>query len=79
MRQMLRRVVRGMGYLPGFGSHPGTPVIFGIAMLGFFAGGWIGSAVMLGVFGPFYVLGAYERAVEYERHNPVISGDATRG
>lgn len=64
----LRLIVRGCGTLPGYGAHPGTwPLCFCIA-LGAIAGvenGWetalIGAGLMLSVFGPVYLFGAYER------------------
>lgn len=59
---MIGRIRRG---LPG---HPGTPVLLFFAVLGTYAArSWYGAAIMLGVFGPFYLHGAYERGKMLER------------
>lgn len=45
----------------GFNGHPGTPIIVWVSMLGFAAGEWAGVAIMLGIYGPLYLYGAWER------------------
>lgn len=46
----------------GTPNHPGTPVILFLAIAGFVAAGHVwGSAVMLGMFGPLWLYGAWER------------------
>jgi hypothetical protein len=59
---ILRQTMRGCGALPYLGDHPGTFILLMVSILGALAGGWIGAVVMLVVFGPFYLMGAYERA-----------------
>lgn len=59
---MIRAIIRGMGYVEGYGDHPGTvPLIF-FLLLGLVASrSWVGPAIMGLAFGPFYLWGAYER------------------
>lgn len=75
MMKRIKQTVRGCGYLPHCGEHPGTGVLFilvlgGAAVAGK-AGGLggvvLGAAVMLLVYGPLYLYGAYTRAVENDR------------
>lgn len=48
--------------LRGLRGHPGTVYLLAFAVLGWVAAeSWWGALIMLAVFGPFYVLGAYER------------------
>lgn len=65
----LRHIIRGCKTLPHSGEHPGTIFLLGFVCIGTLAGmhgGWIGMGigglVMLVVFGPFYLWGAYERS-----------------
>jgi hypothetical protein len=51
-----------------FKNHPGTVPLIGMALLGAIAGAergtygpLIGAGIMLAVFGPFYLIGAYRR------------------
>lgn len=66
---VLRQIIRGCGTLPHVGEHPGTVLVVFIVVLGVVAGGrggWLGAllggVLMLGVFGPMYLWGAYDRA-----------------
>lgn len=51
-----------------FTNHPGTPHLFFIVIMGALAGAervglwplW-GACIMLGLFGPIYLIGAYNR------------------
>ncbi len=69
---VIRHVIRGCGTLPRCGSHPGTATLVLFVVMGGIAGveraGWrgflFGSLVMLGVFGPTYLYGAYSRSKE---------------
>lgn len=61
--------MRGCGYLPHVGSHPGTGVYLTLIAFGAMAGnngGWIGAiiggAVMAVGMGAIYFSGAYSRA-----------------
>ena len=76
MIKFFKRIWRGSGYLEGYGHHPGWAT-FGIYILaaglagiknggltdGFFGGCVIGLVAL----GPFFILGCWSRAVEYER------------
>ena len=57
----MRRILRGLSYSEHCGSHPGTPVIAALVILGAVAGGIAGASIMAAVFGPLYLYGAYER------------------
>lgn len=66
---MLPRVIRGCWTLPYVGAHPGTPALIAFTAMGAAAGardGWhgalVGVGLMLTVFGPMYLWGAYDRA-----------------
>jgi hypothetical protein len=50
--------------LPRVGPHPGTFILVALVSIGGIAAGLLGAMVMLGVFGPVYLLGAYERSRE---------------
>lgn len=79
----LRHVIRGCGFVPGYGNHPGT------ATLGLFVamGGGVGASrgdlgialggalLMLVVFGPMYLYGAYDRSRSAERAAPEPTSD----
>ena len=77
----LARIVRGLGTLPGYGPHPGVPVVALLIATGTLAtaidGGWVGAVV--GAFGmaawsvPLLLYGAWDRARDAERHT---QGDA---
>lgn len=58
-----RAILRGMGYVEGYGPHPGTPIIVGLLILGWMAGTWMGALAMLAIFGPVYVYGAWSRGL----------------
>lgn len=69
-----RCIITGCGNLPGYGPHPGTAYLVALVLLGGIAGlqrGWeagpIGAGVMLAVFGPMYLYGAFERGKAYAR------------
>ena len=65
----LKHIWRGCGYLPDYGDHPGTPVLFLLIVLGVlvgasngFYGAVMGAGVMALIFGPVYLIGAYQRS-----------------
>ena len=58
---MLKRIWRGLHYSDKYGSHPGTPILCVFVLLGAMAGRLAGALIMLAVFGPLYLIGAYER------------------
>lgn len=65
----VRQIIRGCGYLPHVGEHPGTGMIVLFVIMGAVAGlhaGWrgaLGGALLMGaVFGPMYLYGAWDRA-----------------
>jgi hypothetical protein len=70
----IKRIWMGAGYLEGYGHHPGWPV-FGIFILASGLagirqgglGGFIGGCVVgLVCLGPFFMIGCYSRAKDYE-------------
>ncbi len=70
MFRHIRAIVYGCGYVPGYGSHPGTGVLVAFVIMGAIAGahaGWrgavFGAGAMLGVFGPMYLWGAHDRGM----------------
>lgn len=64
----MRRIWRGLHYSDKYGSHPGAPWVVALPLIAFVAGldhglvrSTIGAVVMLVIFGPLYLYGAYER------------------
>ena len=45
----------------GLTGHPGTPVLLILAGFGYLAGSWAGLGIMLLIYGPIYLYGAWER------------------
>lgn len=73
---ILKRLWRGAGYVPGCGDHPGTIVMLVMTMCGTMAGyardeSWLDAvkfgALMFGIFTPFYLIGCWTRGGYYER------------
>ncbi len=67
---------KGCFYLPGYGTHSGTPILIGLIIIGALAGvegGWkkslVGAAIMALFFGPMYLIGSYERAKDFLSQN----------
>ncbi len=78
MLDILRKIVKGCGYLPGYGTHPGTIVVISLALIGALAGitskspdklygALVGASFMSVFILPLYFYGAYERANDYEK------------
>jgi hypothetical protein len=75
MFKFFRHVIRGAGYLEGYGYHPGTGMLFIIGLLGGLAGvqngglaGLLGGFVIAFVFTlPFYIIGCVDRSKGYDR------------
>ena len=36
MFNTIKMVIKGIGYLPGYGHHPGIPMVIAFSMIGFF-------------------------------------------
>jgi hypothetical protein len=66
-KAILARTVRGCGTLPYVGAHPGTVPLVVFVVIAGAAVGWGGALLALTMFGPLYLLGAYERAAFAER------------
>lgn len=70
----IKRIFRGMGYLEGYGHHPGNMLMITMILMcavtggmngglrGFFSGMGI---VLIGML-PMYIHGCYARSVDYE-------------
>jgi hypothetical protein len=78
MLQILRHILKGSRYHPTVGSHPGTPILIFFCLLGSIAAtsdefSWLrallGALGMLIVFGPIWLVGAYERSLYVEGLN----------
>ena len=71
MKKTIRHTIRGFGYLPHCGHHPGLEVLLIFLLMGGAAGatngGWkgflVGSSAMAAVMGPLAAIGAYDRSV----------------
>ena len=75
MFKTLKRIWRGAGYLEGYGHHPGWPVLLiyilaaGLAGIknGDLRGFGGGCVIALISLLPFFMLGCWSRAVDYEK------------
>lgn len=79
---VLRLVLRGCGYIPGYGRHPGTSFLWMMVGMGALAGlgrglsySIVGALVMLAVFGPMYLCGAYGRAKDAAGREALSKGE----
>jgi hypothetical protein len=71
--KVIRDIIQGSRNLPGFGPHPGTPVLLfmlGLTFLGGLDRGFYVALVMTGIVGlvfvPIWALGCIGRAREYQ-------------
>jgi hypothetical protein len=64
--QAIDRIVRGMGQLDGYGSHPGLPVFFAMSGIGFLVG-WPAGIMNAALWGLLLCAGAYGRASSLDR------------
>jgi len=75
MIRMIKRTIKGCGYVPGYGTHPGTPIIWYLTFLGFSINlvngtlmmAIVSASLMLIIFGIPYLWSAHERAVDGEK------------
>ena len=75
MFKAIKHMIRGCCTLEGYGPHPGTDMLFIIALIGGLAGvdkgginGFIGGSLFALVMTlPLYLHGAYSRSKLYER------------
>lgn len=58
----VRQTLRGIGYLPHVGDHPGTFWAAVLPLIGVAAGGLVGFLVMAVICWPLYLYGAHDRA-----------------
>ena len=60
--------MRGCGYLPHVGEHPGTFPLTIFFFIGIYAGitkgwiGWIAAIILIAIILPIYLYGSYDRA-----------------
>lgn len=72
--KIVRQIIRGCGWLPHVGEHPGTIMLgafviagaLALADAGFIASLW-GAGFMFVFFAPIYLWGAYDRANDSDR------------
>ena len=70
----IKHIIRGMGYLEGFGYHPGNAFLFVMIIMGGIAGlkggvsGFFGGMgiILVGML-PLYLSGCHARSVAYEK------------
>jgi hypothetical protein len=74
MMKTLKHIIRGCGRIEGYGKHTGTGWLIASVLIGALLGTGstsrgplVGAGAALLIFGPVYLLGAHERAVEAER------------
>lgn len=73
--KLLRHIIRGAGYLEGYGNHPGTPLLFIFTVAGGLAGiekggltGFIGGCIIAFVTTlPLYIIGCIDRSKGADR------------
>jgi len=76
VRDIVRDTLRGCGYLPGYGEHPGTLILLLLVAYGALAGGAGGAAIMAGICVPAYLVGAHDRGRRYRERQPGSQSDA---
>lgn len=77
---MFGRIIRGCGYLEGYGHHPGTGLVLGFVVATTLTGlaealdagqSWLAGSLVGGLFSlpivGLYLYGAYDRAALYDR------------
>jgi hypothetical protein len=70
----LKHMIRGMGYLEGYGHHPGNMLLLAILLIGGISGidgglrGFFGgmAIIAMGIL-PMYFHGCYVRSLNYEK------------
>jgi hypothetical protein len=75
MLKFFKRIWMGAGYLEGYGHHPGWSTIGIYIVAGGLAGirngglnGFLGgAAITILCIGPFFMIGCYSRAQDYEQ------------
>ncbi len=75
MFKFFRHVIRGAGYLEGYGHHPGTFFLIMFSLIGGLAGAQNGGLIGLlagfvitfVVTLPFYIIGCVDRSKGYDR------------
>lgn len=61
-----------------FRNHPGTVSLVFLTLLGALAGGITGSLIMLAIFGPLYLYGAWQRWQQEQMESADNTGDEAR-
>ena len=59
---LVKDIIRGAGYIPHLGYHPGTPLMVLFILIGTFGGGLMGAAMMATWSVPLWLIGCVERA-----------------
>lgn len=65
---MISKMIKGMGYLEGYGTHPGWPIVIAMSLLGFMMGIIPGLIHALMWFAMF-AFGSYDRYRSWERYS----------
>ena len=81
MIKHIKRILKGCGYLEGYGTHPGTEWIMLFIFVGFMVGisdgtfyGFLGAGLFALFFGPIYLYGAWSRGKCFEKDQEVTQG-----
>ncbi len=72
MINTIKRTIKGCGYLPTCGHHPGTFTLFSLILIGALTGttpktAFQGSLMMACLVTPLYLMGAHDRALDEEQ------------
>ena len=73
-KNVIRQIIRGCSYIPRYGHHPGPNILISLVILGGIAGfkgsiisAIFGAFIMLNIFGPLYLFGAFACSKETSR------------
>lgn len=64
---MIMKAIKGMGYLEGYGAHPGWPIVLGMSAIGF-GFGLIPGLIHATCWFVMFAFGSYGRYKSWERY-----------